>query len=108
MHVFLVGSGLSTSALGGAVGGVFGVVVVIAVSVLIWRYRSKCNALLHTGKHTCLSNSSLNGFIIYFNLTSYNNIYSCFRVYKWTYNTRIMTWTILYKVTKTKQDLVLY
>ncbi|KAH3811820.1 hypothetical protein DPMN_140235 [Dreissena polymorpha] len=37
-----VGSGLSTSALGGAVGGVFGVVVVIAVSVLIWRYRSDC------------------------------------------------------------------
>ncbi|KAH3813727.1 hypothetical protein DPMN_142194 [Dreissena polymorpha] len=54
-----VGSGLSTSALGGAVGGVFGVVVVIAVSVLMWRYRSKCNALLHTGlnaTHQCLVN----------------------------------------------------
>ncbi|XP_052219242.1 nephrin-like [Dreissena polymorpha] len=38
--VDIVSSGLSTSALGGAVGGVFGVVVIIAVSALIYRYRS--------------------------------------------------------------------
>ncbi|KAH3769862.1 hypothetical protein DPMN_171143 [Dreissena polymorpha] len=35
-----VSSDSSTSALGGAVGGIFGVGVIIAVSILIWRYRS--------------------------------------------------------------------